>query len=286
MSTRDCWHVTGDGLKLFYRDHDGAGRGRVPVVCLPGLSRNHRDFGPLAAHLAPSRRVICPDMRGRGRSDYAPDPAHYNVGVEVGDVLHLLAALQIGRAVFVGTSRGGLQTMVIAQVRPDLMAGAVLNDIGPRIEPEGLARIVATLGGAPARFDTWQDATAAVRRANAAQFPDLTGAQWAAFARRILRDVDGTPTRDFDPALAVVSAAAFEKPLAEIWEVFAHLSPVPALVIRGALSDLLSAATVARMVAAKPDLATVTVPARGHVPFLDEPEALAAIDALLEVVDA
>jgi pimeloyl-ACP methyl ester carboxylesterase len=285
LSARDCWHVTFDGLRLFYRDHDDAGDGKVPVVCLPGLSRNHRDFGPLEAHLAPRRRVICPDMRGRGRSDRASDPAQYTVGVEVADILHLLDALEVTRAVFIGTSRGGLQTMVIAQVRPGLVAGAALNDIGPRIESEGLARIVATLNGAPERFESWADATDAVRRANVTQFPDLTDAQWDAFARRIYRDENGRPARDYDPALATASAEAFARPLPEIWDVFERLRPVPALAIRGALSDLLSAATLARMVEVKPDLATVTVPARGHVPFLDEPGALAAIDALLEVVD-
>lgn len=275
-----------DGLRLFYEDHDHAPPGRAPVICLPGLTRCHRDFRPLTAWLAQSRRVICPDMRGRGRSDHDPDWRNYNLVTETGDVLHLMDALGLTRAAFIGASRGGISTMLIAALRPGAVLAAVLSDVGPRIEKGGLLRIVASLSHAPERFESWADAAAATRAANQRQFPALSDAEWEAFARRLFAEEGGAPRRDYDGRLVMATETALEGDVPELWTQFEALRDAPTLAIRGALSDILSSETLARMAAEHPDLAAVTLPDRGHCPFLDEPEAVAAIEALLEKADA
>jgi pimeloyl-ACP methyl ester carboxylesterase len=278
--------ATPEGLSLYVRDYDAAGAGRLPVVCLAGLSRCHRDFGPLAAALAPQRRVICPDMRGRGLSDRDPDPKNYNVITETDDALLALDRLGIGRAAFVGSSRGGILSMLIAIRRPSLVAGVVLNDIGPVIEKRGLVRIVATLGLTPERIGAWPDAVRLVRQGNLAQFPRLSDAEWEAFARRLFAEEDGRPRFDFDWRLTSATAAALEDAPPVLWAQFAALAGRPALAIRGENSDILSAETLAEMARRMPGLETLTLADRGHCPFLDEPEAVAAIRRLLEKADA
>ena len=171
--------TTDDGLRLYYCDYGAGSDDRLPVVCLPGLTRNHRDFDSLARRLAGTRRVICPDMRGRGNSDRDPDPVNYNVLQETRDIALIADRLHLRKAAFVGSSRGGLQIMVLAVLRPEIVAAAVLNDVGPRLEMAGLMRIVATLGHAPARYADWPSAIAAVRNANLKQYPDLDEAGWA-----------------------------------------------------------------------------------------------------------
>lgn len=275
-----------DGLRLFYRDYDAAPPGRAPVVCLPGLTRCHRDFEPLADALAPRRRVICPDMRGRGASDHDPDPANYNAVTETGDVLRLCALLGLGPAVFVGVSRGGLQTMLIAQMAPEALAGAVLVDVGPVLERRGLLRIVATLGLAPDRYASWAAAAEALKAAHGAQFPGLSDAEWRAFAHRLYADIDGAPAREFDWKLIGATETAVGEEIPTLWPQFEALAAFPLLVVRGALSDILSEETLAEMARRAPAMRAVTVPERGHTPFLDEPAAVAAIKALLEEVDA
>jgi pimeloyl-ACP methyl ester carboxylesterase len=283
---REAHSRTADGLRLFHRDYDVAPPGQAPLLCLPGLTRTARDFGALAARHAPRRRVIAPDMRGRGRSDRAPDPAAYAVAVEAADVLALLDHLGVERVVAVGTSRGGLIAMALAAMRPGLLAGVVMNDVGPVIEAEGLAGLMRGLEATPAAFADWPEAEAALRSRLAPTFPGLTPADWAAFARRSFAERDGRPVADWDPALVAVSAAALAQPLPDLWPLFGALSGVPVLALRGALSDILSHATLQAMTQAHPDLTAVTVPDRGHAPFLDEPAATAAIDAFLERIDA
>lgn len=275
-----------DGLRLFYEDHDHAPPGLAPVICLPGLTRCHRDFRPLTAWLARERRVICPDMRGRGRSDHDPDWRNYNIVTETGDVLHLMDALGLTRAAFIGASRGGISTMLIAALRPGAVLAAALSDVGPRIEKGGLLRIVASLSHTPERFADWAAAAEAVRRANSRQFPALDDAAWDAFARRLFADEGGAPRRDYDQRLVMATETALEGEVPELWAQFEALRDVPTLAIRGALSDILSAETLARMAVEHPGLAAVTLEGRGHCPLLDEPDAVAAIRALLEKADA
>jgi pimeloyl-ACP methyl ester carboxylesterase len=273
-----------DGLMLFCRDVAGD-ETRLPVVCLPGLTRNHRDFAPLVPHLAPKRRVLCIDMRGRGGSDRDPDPSHYNAMTEAKDVLAVLDALGIPRAVFLGTSRGGIQTMLLALIARERIAGAVLNDIGPRLDMTGLARIVASLGVTPDGYADWPAATAAVRAANESQLPGLTDEEWLAMARALMVEQNGRVIFDYDPALAAASRIDPDKPAPEMWEAFEALAGAPLLAIRGGLSDLLSAGTLGEMQTRIPAMHTLTLPHRGHVPFLDEPAAVAAIEALLDEAD-
>jgi pimeloyl-ACP methyl ester carboxylesterase len=270
-----------DGRRLAYRDSGPTG-GATPVLCLPGLTRNGGDFDALRDHLAPSRRVIRPDMRGRGLSDPCAVDS-YTVAVETGDILALLDALGIDRVVAIGTSRGGLQTMALAAARPGLLRAAALNDIGPDIALEGLDRIVAALRAAPESYDSWETAAEAMRATLGAVYPRRS--DWDRMARQTMIVRDGRPTRACDPALIAATAEAAAAMRAEgppdLWPLFGALGSVPTLAIRGALSDLLTAETLAAMAARHPDLRTVGVPDVGHAPMLDEPESLAAVDALL-----
>jgi pimeloyl-ACP methyl ester carboxylesterase len=268
-----------DGLTLSYRDYAGPpGVGPAPVLCLPGLTRNARDFESLALELARARRVISPDLRGRGRSAHDSNAANYHPGTYLRDVLELLAAADAPRVLAIGTSLGGLLTLLLAGANPVALAGAVLNDIGPVIEEAGLARIRGYVGKA-GTMRTWQEAAAACRAANGAALPDLDDADWLAFAQRTcVATPDGDVRFDYDPQIAAPLAASGAAPaVSDPWSLWAPLASVPTLVIRGAHSDILSAATLAEMQRRKPDLLAVTVPNRGHAPLLDEPLALAAI---------
>jgi pimeloyl-ACP methyl ester carboxylesterase len=277
---------TVDGLRLFFRDYDTAHGPAAPVICLPGLTRCHRDFEPIAEILSERRRVICPDMRGRGGSDHDPEPANYNPVTETGDVLRLIDLLGLPPAVVIGTSRGGIQAMLMAALRPEALAGCVLNDIGPKIERRGLLRIVATLSMSPDSFADWAEAAAATKRANAGQFPGLSDTEWRAFAHRLYAEIDGRPARGFDWKLVRATETAVSDEPPTLWAQFEELAKLPLLAIRGALSDILSAETLEEMRRRAPAMRSVTVPGRGHTPFLNEPEAVAEIEALLAEIDA
>ena len=281
----DRWWTSADGLRLYARDYPGAaGEARLPVVCIHGLTRNSADFGAVAPLIAAAgRRVLAVDVRGRGRSDRAPDPMTYLPPVYAGDVAALLDQAGISRALFVGTSMGGLITMALAALRPTAVAGAVLNDIGPEVAREGLARIAA-YAGQPVAVETWADAAAYARRTNAAAFPHYGEAEWDAFARRLFReDEAGRPVLDYDPEIsAPIRAAGPEALTPDLWPAFSGLAAGrPLLLVRGATSDLLDAAIAGRMRAAAPHMRFVEVPGVGHAPMLDEPAARAAIEAFL-----
>lgn len=286
----DRFWTTADGLRLHARDYAGAsGPARLPVICLHGLTRNARDFEDLAPHIAAKgRRVLALDVRGRGQSAWDPQPIRYVPATYAGDVLALLDALGVARAVFIGTSMGGLITMVAAALRPRAVAAAVLNDVGPELAPDGLRRITG-YAGVTAGISTWAEAADFARERNLAAFPDYTPAQWTAFARRLFTEKDGRPVLDYDPDIAKAfappppPAGQAPQPPVDLWPLFKGLaSGRPLLTIRGALSDLLSPDIAARMREAAPDMAYAEVRGVGHAPMLDEPEALAAIDALLE----
>ena len=273
-----------DGLSLFARDYGGqADDGRLPVICLHGLTRNGRDFEELAPILAAEgRRVIVADVRGRGRSDRSPDPKRYNPGVYARDVAALLDQGNIPRAIFIGTSMGGLITMALAARRLKSIAAAILNEAGPEIDPAGIARILSYAGsGGP--FATWEEAAAFVRSTNEIAFPKRGDAEWMANARRIFREEGGMVVADCDPAISAVLSkppSRLAKPLAA-W-LFRRLARKrPTLLIRGELSDVITAPIAARMKKAAPRLEEAVVPGVGHAPTLAEPEALAAIRAFL-----
>jgi pimeloyl-ACP methyl ester carboxylesterase len=274
-----------DGTALYAREH-GEGSGLVPVVCLPGLTRNAKDFETIAPRLALTRRVLSLDFRGRGRSGRA-DPQTYRPDQEAADTLLVLDHLGIQRFAVIGTSRGGIVAMVMAARALPRLAGVLFNDIGPRIDTAGLLRIRGYLGADP-QFRSWDEAVTALKDTNPG-FASLSEAEWQAFARRVFREVDGLPRADYDAGLA----ANFPAPgdiaagkVPELWPLLEMLAPLPCLVLRGEESDLLSAATVAEMQARHPRLAAATVPGRGHVPFLDEAESLAAITDWLAAVDS
>jgi len=280
--------TSSDGLSLFARDYPGAdGPASLPVIAIHGLTRNSADFDAIAPLIARGgRRVLALDVRGRGRSDRATDPMTYQPPVYANDVLALLEQAGLERAVFLGTSMGGLITMALAAMRTRVVAAAILNDIGPQVSPEGLARIAA-YSGQPVETPTWAAAAAYARRINAIALPHYSDADWDAFARRTFREgTEGSPVLDYDPDIAVPIRAAGARTLApNLWPYFRRLARKrPTLLIRGATSDLLGADIAARMQKAAPDMAYAEVPGVGHAPMLDEPEARSAIFAFLRDV--
>lgn len=272
---------TVDGLKLYTRDYapllpaTGA-----PVLCLHGLTRNSKDFEIIAPRIAAlGRRVIVPDMRGRGRSAYDPDPAHYVPTVYAQDMLTLLDKLSAPEAVFVGASMGGVITMVVAALAPNRIAASVLNDVGPRLETAGLARIATYVGRTPA-MENWAQAISAVRALGAVSFPAKQGddAFWDAYTRRIFRErADGMVEPDYDANIALAFTDPETAAPVDMSPLFQALAAKPVLLIRGAISELLSAEGAAHMRGLKPDLETVEIPDTGHQPTLDEPQAWDAI---------
>jgi len=281
--------TSADGLTLFARDHAPAdGTARLPVIAIHGLTRNSADFEIIAPLIAQSgRRVLSIDVRGRGRSDRAPDPMTYLPETYGKDVQGLLDQIGIARAVFLGTSMGGLITMTLAAQRPKAVAAAILNDIGPAVSPEGLARIAA-YSGQPVEIGSWADAAAYARRINAIAFPHYADADWDAFARRVFReDADGSIALDYDPDIAVPIRAAGAKALVpNLWPMFRRLARKrPTLLIRGETSDLLGPDIAARMRKAAPEMRYAEVRGVGHAPMLDEPEARSAIFEFLAGVE-
>jgi pimeloyl-ACP methyl ester carboxylesterase len=276
----DRYYTSADGLHLYYRDYAAPVAGRVPVLCLPGLTRNSRDFETLAPRLQRERRVLCADLRGRGRSQHDPHWQNYHPGTYLADIGRLLADAGVERCVFLGTSLGGLLTMLMAATQPERVAAAILNDIGPEVDPAGLARIAAYVGRHPIA-KSWDEAIEIVRSTYAPALPDLTDAQWAEYARRTYSDFEGVPRLDVDPNIGEAVRSTPTAAAPDLWPVFAALKNRPTLVLRGATSDILSRATYDRMLDAKPDLERVEVPNRGHVPLLDEPLAIGSIEGFL-----
>ncbi len=274
-----------EGLALSARVYPGD-PARLAVVCLPGLTRNARDFEDLAAVIAPSRRVICPDLRGRGASGYAADPATYTPAHYLDDLLLMLAAMAIPRFVAIGTSLGGLLTMMIAGFARDRVAGAVLNDIGPDIDPAGLARIRSYVG-VPVDFADWDAAARALAAAQGAIYPDFGPDDWLRMARRgMVRGAGGRIALDYDMAIARPFAADDGvSPAPDLWPLFDALAGKPVLVVRGGRSDILSATTAAAMASRHPGLDLITLPGIGHAPTLDEPLARAGIARLLAAAE-
>lgn len=279
----DRYWTSSDGLNLHYRNYPGPeGSTRVPVLCLHGLTRNARDFSALAEVLAAERRVIVPEMRGRGQSDYAPNSDTYSPATYVADVEKLLAEQGIERFVAVGTSMGGLMTMLMAVARPGRMAAVVMNDIGPAVDARGLARISGYVGQGRS-YPTWVHAARGLAEAHEAAFPDYDLEQWLDLAKRtMVVSQNGRIVFDYDMAIAEPFARPGNAAPPDLWPAFEALAGVPMLLVRGELSDLLSAETVRQMEARNPKMRTVTVPRVGHAPTLDEPEVRAAILALLD----
>jgi pimeloyl-ACP methyl ester carboxylesterase len=270
-----------DGLRLHARCYGAPSAPALPVVCLPGLARTAADFDTLGQALASDarrpRRVIALDYRGRGQSEYDRDPAHYNFQVELADLLAVMAALDAARAILIGTSRGGILAMLLAAVRPTAIAGVVLNDIGPVIEPKGLMRIKGYIGKLP-QPRSFEEGGEILRRLFDAQFPKLGPDDWLASARRAFRQENGALVPTYDVKLAqTLEGVDFEKPFPPLWQQFDALKDSPMMVIRGANSDILSAATVEAMRARRATLETIEVHDQGHAPLLAEADTIARI---------
>lgn len=278
-----------DGLRLHVRAFGPRNSALTPIVCLPGLSRNSRDFLGLADHFANHRkrprRVFAFDFRGRGLSGYDKDWNNYNIVSEAEDVVAGLAALNVEYAIFVGTSRGGLVTMVLTAMRPGAIKAAVLNDIGPVIEGAGLAQIRLYLKKLPQPRD-WADAVAMQKSVMDKAFTTLNDADWAFDAHGRYREIDGTIRPDHDPDLVkTLIQIDFGDRLPTIWPQFGGLRGVPVLVLRGENSSLLSQETVTQMAKAHPKLTHVTVAGQGHAPMLHTADALTPIDAFIKTIN-
>ncbi len=280
---KDSYYQSSDGLQLFYRDYQAPdGSALAPVICLPGLTRNSLDFNELAKLLSKRRRVITPDLRGRGRSEYGPDRNHYNPAQYVADIWRLLEQLDISKVVVIGTSLGGLMAMLMARERSAAISAAVMNDIGPEIDPVGIERVVAGAGTSPV-VASWDDAVANVKKLHSPAYPNWSESNWQEHTRKTyVRVDDGRFDIRLDRDVGVAVRECVSGVNHDPWQLFDALRPIPLLVIRGEISDILSAETLREMKRRKSDLTAVVVPDRGHAPNLDEPEAIDAIQEFLE----
>ena len=281
----DRYYNSADGLRLHYRDYAGPSD-QPPILCLPGLTRNARDFEEVAGRLAGTWRVICLEYRGRGESEKDPNPSRYMPMTYVGDVMKLLDQLGIADAVFFGTSLGGLVTMLIAGGGDEeRIAGVMLNDIGPEVSPVGIERIRGYVGGGQ-QWSSWDDAAEAIGAVQRDIYPAYRHEDWLRFARRVCREEKpGRIVYDYDPAIALPFADTNPGTQPDLWPLLDALRGRPVTVLRGETSDLFTAQIAERMIAELGFQAElVTIPGVGHAPALDEPEAVAAIDRLLERV--
>lgn len=271
-----------DGLKLYYRDYPGDMK-KVPVLCMHGLTRNCRDFEALALRITPGRRVLTPDFRGRGRSQYDSMWMNYHPMTYVDDMWSLLREIGVDRVIAIGTSLGGIVAMLMAAVRAQTFAGVVLNDVGPEIDPVGAARIRGYAGRFPPPR-SWEEAIEQMKMVFAAALPDFKDRQWREFVKlSYSEDGTGSPKLDADPKLGEAVRAVVPPPGATqgMWLAFNALRDTPTLAIRGALSDVLSVEVFDRMQREHPNLQRVTIENRGHVPQLDEPQSRAALEQFL-----
>jgi pimeloyl-ACP methyl ester carboxylesterase len=274
-----------DGLRLHYRDYPGPAD-RPPILCLPGLTRNARDYHDLARRLSPDWRVIAIDLRGRGDSGYAKDPMSYVPLTYVQDVEALLRELDVARYVAFGTSLGGIVAMLLAGTAREKLAGLVLNDVGPEISPEGLSRIRSYVGKSNT-WPTWLHAARAVAEANESVYPDFQLEDWLAMAKRLYRlNSAGRIVLDYDMKIAEPFRVPGNEAGPDMWRALDGLKTVSTLLVRGATSDVLAASVAERMAGVLEQGDLLTIPATGHAPTLDEPEAIAAIDRLLARIAA
>jgi pimeloyl-ACP methyl ester carboxylesterase len=277
--TENFW-TSHDGLRLYTRVYPGPDPLARTVLCLHGLTRNSRDFEDLAPHLQRHYRVIVPDVRGRGLSARDPNPQNYQPAIYLQDILTLIDAVAVQQVAVIGTSMGGLLAMMLAVGSRDRISGVVLNDMGPEVDPEGLERIKGYAGRLPSPKN-WDEAIAQTRSIFGEAWPNLSPMRWSALTRRGYReDEKGGLQVDADPMIGEMLRAA-PAASANLWPFWKALRGIPMLAIRGAQSDILSAATFAKMKAENPELVQLEVAQRGHVPLLDEPECIAAIDAFL-----
>ncbi len=279
MNYIDVFYESDDGLRLYARDYPGPTVDAPVILCMPGLTRNSKDFADLANELQQSRRVICPDQRGRGRSARDTDPTRYHPERYARDMGTLLDVLHIPRLVVIGTSLGGLMALLLMATEPQRIQAAVLNDIGPEIDPRGVTRI-ATYVGKTAPANTWDEAARQTMLINGEALADFNDDNWHAMARDLYVQEGNTPMLDYDPAIAEGVNAGTAAP--NLWPFFDSVGKRPMLVIRGQSSDILSMETLAEMSRRLPQLISLNIAGRGHAPTLNEPSARLAISKFLD----
>jgi pimeloyl-ACP methyl ester carboxylesterase len=278
---QDSYWWSNDGLRLHYRDYAGGEDGRPVILCLPGLTRNARDFAAVADRLAPDWRLICVDLRGRGESAYAKDPMTYVPLTYLHDLEILLAELRLERVVLFGTSLGGMLSALLTSTGAGRVAGVLLNDIGPVLESGGLARI-RTYVGRNTSCPTWLHAARNIAEGQRSIYPDYTIGDWLAMTKRLCRlTPGGRIVYDYDMKIAEPLRVPGGESGFDMWPAFESLKGLPVTLLRGELSDLLGTACAAEMAGRIAGLDLVTVPRVGHAPNLEEAESVAAIDRLL-----
>jgi len=274
-------YLTRDGLTLYYRSY---GSGEDVMVCLPGLTRNSKDFDEIATHLASGYRVLCLDFRGRGQSAWDPDWHNYLPASYIDDTWKLMDQLAIDNFIIMGTSLGGLLAMIMASQQPERVRAVILNDVGPEADPVGYARILASFDQ-QTEIGNWQDVVRDCKQTYQAALPDMPAEFWQAYVHKNYREgADGRPECEFDPNIGEAVRKGDLSRIAGIqvdpWVAFKAMT-MPCLVLRGELSDILSDEIVERMAVAKPDLVKAVIPGRGHAPLLNEPASLEAITGFL-----
>ncbi len=285
---RDIYYASFDDLRLHARHYPAEEAGGRPAICLPGLTRNGKDFHYLASYLSHHperpRDVYCVDYRGRGGSQFDRHWQNYTPFIELLDTLDFMTVQDLHQAAVIGTSRGGIIAMMMAALRPTAMGAVVLNDVGPVLETTGLARIMGYVGKMKVPR-SWEDAALQLRELNERAFPDLEPWQWEEMARAVFNEKNGRPAQGYDRRLARSFGAIDLSRMRDLWPQFIALGQFPALVIRGANSDLLSSETVDAMVERHPNLRTLTVPGQGHAPLLNDAETAETIGTFLAAND-
>lgn len=279
---KDVYYESSDGLSLYARDYTHASP-RATILCMHGLTRNSADFSGIADHLAQHYRLVVAEQRGRGNSQWDSNEENYQPAVYVRDMFTLLDYLDLEQVVLMGTSLGGLMSMIMVSLQQHRFSAVIMNDIGPVVNPAGLERIKDYVGKSVA-VSNWDEAVAQQKAINGKEFPDFSDAQWLAFARALYREnAQGVPVIAYDPAISRPMNEAQDKAVPpDLWPAFEAMKPLPVLLIRGASSDILAPDCVTEMQSRKPDLVVAEIPNRGHAPILDEPTSIAAIDSFLE----
>lgn len=278
---KDYWYHSRDGLRLYAREYGS--HHHNCIICIPGLTRSSADFARLSSILAAQYRVLAVDLRGRGRSQYDPTPANYQPAVYADDILTLLDSQQLDQVQLIGTSLGGLTSLLLCASSPSRIRSAVINDIGPQLNPAGIARITAYVSAPQIPAKNWQEAVARTREIQQREYPLFNDQDWLDFTRNLYReDQLGRPVLNYDPNIAQPLQTAHPAAPSDLWSVFEAASTTPMLLLRGELSDLLSRDCVGKMQDRKPDLQVLEIADTGHAPLLTEPPAQAAIQAFLK----